>query len=111
MLANGTSELKTPVTWWDDLVHSMSFLPFHYCCLRDHFLHESQRSICLLLKYYLPEEKKKKSFVLSPLKAKILQKKPKNSGKDLLQFSLPSYCNFKSIAPSRSDLVFSHEQH
>lgn len=44
--SNKRWQMKTPVTWWDDLAHSMSFLPFHYCfCLRDHFLHNSLRGI------------------------------------------------------------------
>lgn len=59
---------------------------------------QSLRCICLLLKYYLPEGKKKKLCFIS-MKAEKLQKKPKNSVWDLLQFSLLSYCNIKSIAP------------
>lgn len=31
MLASVTLELQSPDTWWDDLVQSVSSLPFHYC--------------------------------------------------------------------------------
>ena len=87
MLANATFELKMPVTWWDDLVHSMSFLSFHCCfCLRDHFLHDSLRGIFAYCWSIIFPRKKKTNSVLFQWKLKNCRKSVKIVSK--------SSCNF-----------------
>lgn len=105
MLANVTLELQSPDTWWDDLVQSVSSLPFHYCsCWRAHFLHHSLWGVFAYCSSIIFLRKKKKKLCFISMKAKKLQKKPKNSVWDVLQSSLLSYCNIKSIAPLGSYL-------